>query len=428
MKTDIPEYFEVDNAAQIFVAINSLKETTMSRIALTIDKPVDREKLKAALADVIKRFPYFQVYLHKRFFKYIFKRTRDIPPVEEDSRWTNRYVELEKNRFPFRIKIKNSTIAVELSHIISDGYGTLVLLLSLTARYFELNGISIEDSPLIRRPEGHIEEEEWKCGFRQTFPLKGPPQKIQTPAYIPSGEMIPVEKYYSTRIIMDLNEVRTISRNMNVTLNVYLSAVYTAAIQEIFIEDIKEGKTRSDLPLRIQIPVNLRKYYPTKTMRNFSYIYSPVFYVKETPFTFKEIVTLIADDIRHERHSRSIEHQISRNLRAENNFFFRILPRPVKKILFKIFYHIFARRLFSGVLTNLGDIELPPAMAQHVVSFDILPCNSPVPGRNTAVFSYKGKLEINIGSSVNDLRLENKIDALLTELGIEHEIIYKRDN
>ncbi len=427
MAVKVPHTFEVDNAAQIFVAINSFKETTMSRIALTLDRKIDKRILQQALNDTMQRFPYYQVYLRKRFFKYVFEHTDDKPEVEQDTKWTNRYVDFEKDHFPFRVKTQGATIALELSHVISDGYGTLVFLLSLTARYLHLNGISVEESPFIKYPDDEIVEGEWKCGFRQTFTGKGPPQKLQKPAYIPSGEMISVEKYYSTRIIMDLKQIRTLARNMNVTLNVYIAAIYTAAIQKLFFDDIKHQIANPNRPIRIQIPVNLRRYYPTVTMRNFSYLYSPVFYIKGSPRSFQEIVHIIADDIRHERHTKSIEHQIARNLRAENNFFFKILPRPLKTSLFKLFYHIFARSLFSGVITNLGNISLPPSMEEHIKSFDILPCNSPVPGRNTALFSYKGKLEMNIGSSVNDLRLENAVTEILTELNIKHEVIYKRD-
>ncbi len=427
MSNKIPRFFEVDNAAQIFVAINSLKETTISRIALNLDSPVNKNRLEQAMRDRLKRFPFFQVYLKKHFFDYYFEHTDDIPVIEDDSRWTNRYINFEAGNFPFKLKTKGKTIALELSHILSDGYGTLVFLLSIVAKYFELEGVSIEDFPLIKTEESPASNEEWECGFRNTFNKKGPPQKLQSKAYIPTGEMIPVEKYYSTRFLMDLEEVRTLARSMNVTLNVYVAGIYTAALQELYLEDRASNKVSSTLPLRIQIPVNLRKYYPTKTLRNFSYIYSPVFHIKDKALNFSEIVHSIAEQIRHERHSHSVEHQIARNLRAERNPFFRFLPRTLKKLLFKLFYHIFARSLYSGVLSNLGDIKLPPALEKHIESFDIIPCNSPVPGRNTAIFSYKGKLEMNIGSSVNDLRLENKIEDQLTELGIHYEVVFKRD-
>ena len=423
----VPRFIPIDNAAQIFVSINSKKETTMSRIALTLKQPIIKEQLNKALINVITVFPFYQVYLKKQFFDYIFERTNDLPIIEEDTKWTNRYIDFNKKRFPFKIKFKERTIALEMSHILSDGYGTLSFLLSLTSEYLRISNLETGTSPLIKKPGDKILEEEWECAFRKNFSKKGPKVKMSPSAYIPKGEMISVEKYFSTRIIMDLEKVRSKARKNNVTLNVYMSAVYAFALQGMYLEEIEKGNIKSTLPIRLQIPVNLRKDFPTKSLRNFSYLYSPSFNIIKGKYSFSELIELISMAIRHERHSDSIKNQVSRNLRAENILFFKILPRALKQLLFRVFYHLFARSQYSGVLTNMGDIKLPSNLEKEIESFDIIPCNSPVPGRNTALFSYKGKLEINIGSSCNDLNLENKIIKKLEELSIEYKVIYKRD-
>ncbi|MCK5154271.1 MAG: hypothetical protein KAQ93_07925 [Spirochaetales bacterium] len=428
MTNTVPMLIPIDNAAQIFVSINSKKETTMSRIALSLNQPIDKKLLDEALINVIKVFPFFQVYLKKQFFDYIFKRTNDLPVIEDDTKWTNRYINFNNNKFPFRIKVKNNTIAVELSHILSDGFGTLSLLLSLTSEYLRISNYEPGESPLIKKPGDKIENEEWECAFRNNFSKKGPSVKINPSAYIPKGEMISVEKYYSTRIVMDLDKVRKLARNYNVTLNVYMSSIYAFALQGMYLEEIEDEKIKKTLPIRLQIPVNLRKDYPTKCLRNFSYLYSPSFNIENGAYSFPEIIEKISQAIRHERHSGSIKNQVSRNLRAESNLFFRLLPRAIKQLMFRIFYHLFARSQYSGVVTNMGEIKLPSELEKIVESFDIIPCNSPVPGRNTALFSFKGKLEMNIGSSCSDLNLENKIIKKLKELSIEHEVIYKRED
>jgi NRPS condensation-like uncharacterized protein len=427
MQNIVPRFIPVDNAAQIFVAINSKKETTMSRIALTLKHPIDLNLMNDALKKIIKAFPFFQVYLRKHFFNYVFERTDDLPIIEKDTKWTNRYINFEQDKFPFKIKVLGSTIALEMSHIITDGYGTLSFLLSLTNEYLRSLNYEIESNPIIKLHGDSIIPEEWQCAFRKIFPQKGPSVKMNPQAYIPKGEMISVKKYYSTRIIMNLKELQTKARKLNVTLNIYVSAIYTYALQEMFIEDIADGTTKPNIPIRIQIPVNLRKDYPTKSLRNFSYLYSPSFNIFENKHSFPELVEKMSSEIRHERHTDSLKNQISRNLRAENNIFFKLLPRVIKKILFKVLYHLFARSQYSGVLTNMGDIKLPPTMENLIESFDIIPCNSPVPGRNTALYSFNGKLEMNIGSSCNDLRLETKIINQMKELSIEYKVIYKRD-
>ena len=81
MNHTVPRFIPVDNAAQIFVSINSRRETTLSRISLTLKDPVNLELLNTALYKVIKLFPFFQVYLKKHFFNYVFERTDKIPVI-----------------------------------------------------------------------------------------------------------------------------------------------------------------------------------------------------------------------------------------------------------------------------------------------------------------------------------------------------------
>ncbi len=427
---EIPIRFPLDNAAQIFVNIVSQGETTLSRIGLVFSEPIERERLQQAIANIIPvRFPYFQVYLKKSFFAYVLKRTEDVPMLEDDSQYANRHVDFHSENFLFRFRTNGENIALEMSHILSDGYGTLVLLLSVCSEYFRLGGVDIDDFPLIFRPEDPINPKEWECGFADVFNTKGPSIKAESQAYIPAGKAIPFDRYYTAQFKLNLDKTRGLARNRKVTLVVLISGIYLWAIQEIYLEDIKSGRAKPGRPLRFQIPVNMRKDYPTKSMKNFSYLYSPSYRMKSTEDAkdIEEIIQFIADEIRHERHGHHVENQIRRNLRVTSSPLYKYMPRIIKERVLAFFYQFFARGLFSGVLTSLGEVRLPPGIEERVKSVEILACNSPAPGRNTTMFSYKGQLEINIGSTVDDLRLEDKIAGKLKEMGLDFELQKKRE-
>jgi len=148
--------------------------------------------------------------------------------------------------------------------------------------------------------------------------------------------------------------------------------------------------------------------------------------VDQGAHSLRELIHLISDQVRHERHTRSVEAQIARNLRMEGQWFLRKTPRLLKDLIFNTAYTLLARRMFTGVLTNLGEMTPPPGVDGRVLDFDILPCNTPAPGRNSALYSYRGHLEMNIGSSVRDLRLEEAVLGKLRELGVEWEVHYHR--
>ena len=307
MSDTVPFHIPIDNAAQIFISNYSKKETTMSRVALTLKNPVDKERLESALKTIIKRFPVFQVYLKNRFFNFFLERTDDIPEIENDTEWPNKYVDFKNKKFLFRIKVKSHTLAVECSHILSDGFGTMSFLFSLIAEYLKLEGIIAGESVFIKKIEDQIVNEEWECAYRKLFSREGPSLSVPKPAYFPRAEAISEEKYFNTRIIMDLETMRNLSKKHKVTLNVYMSAVYTLALQEMYLEEGRAGRVKLKKPIRLEIPVNLRKDYPTTCLRNFSYIYSPEFDLRKKEYSFEEIIRKIAEDIIHERHSGSIE-------------------------------------------------------------------------------------------------------------------------
>lgn len=397
---------------------------------MIMKETVDRERLQQAIANVIpKRFPYFQVYLKKTFFAYVFERTEDIPKVEDDSRYTNRYVDFHNEKFLYLFRTDGTNIALEMSHIISDGYGTMVLLLSVTAEYLRLGGIEVEDSPQFFRPDDPIDPREWACAYAENFNSKGPAIKAEKPAFIPAGDAINFDHYFTTRLHLDVEKTRSMARDRKVTLVVFMSGIYMWAIQELYLKGMREGKAKPGLPLRFQIPVNLRRDYPTKSLKNFSYIYSPVFTISkpDEQKDVEDMINFIAEEIRHERHGHVVENQVRRNVQLTSNPLYKYMPRFIKERLLAWFYQLFARGLYSGVLTSLGDVQLPEGISEQVAAMDILACNSPAPGRNSTMFSYKGLLEINIGSTVNNMELEDLIVGKIKEMGLGVDLIHKRE-
>ncbi|MCG8454154.1 MAG: hypothetical protein MI717_13345 [Spirochaetales bacterium] len=428
--SDLPHRFPVDNAAQIFVNIVSEGETTLSRIAFEMTETVDKDRLQQALENVLPhRFPYFQVYLRPATFSYVLERTTDLPQVEEDSHYTNRMVDFHSDRFLFRVRTNGKNIALELSHILSDGYGTLVLLYTLCAEYLRLGGVKVDDHPLIYDVNGGVNPQEWECPYTREFSSKGPHVSTPGSAYLPTGEGIPLSRYYNTRYSLNLEAVREKARGHRATVSVFLSGLYFWALQELRCEDVRNGVVKGLRPLRLQVPVNLRKDYPVISMKNFSYVYTVEWKPQsaEDTLSLEDSIAKVAEGIRHERHTHSVENQIRRNLRASQNFFFRFLPRSIKEFFLGVFYKIFARELFSGVLTSLGEIRFPSGMDEAIERVDILACNSPVPGRNSTCFGFRGKLEMSIGSTIKDLRLEQKIEEGLHQLGLSFDADYKRE-
>ena len=129
-------WFRLDNAALVFPAIAGRRHTTIFRISISLKEPVDVARLDAALERMAKRTPYFQVELRRGVFWYLFETNRAIPRVMPDSRHPNMDFRIRgPGRFPYRVRAYRNRIALEVSHILTDGTGALRFLRSLVAEY-----------------------------------------------------------------------------------------------------------------------------------------------------------------------------------------------------------------------------------------------------------------------------------------------------
>ena len=55
------------------------------------------------LHELLKDFLFFRGHLKKQFLDYVFERTDDVPVIDDDTQWTNRYVDFKAGYFPFRV-------------------------------------------------------------------------------------------------------------------------------------------------------------------------------------------------------------------------------------------------------------------------------------------------------------------------------------
>ena len=166
MDDSVPYRIPVDNVARVFIPSFSIEETTFSRIAVRLKDDVDRTRLQEVLEKVILRFPYFQVYLESGLFGYVLRRTDDIPSVIADQGKPNRYSNLLQKCLMFRVKAGGNTVAVETSHILTDGFGTMSFLATLLSEYMKAGGSDVGSSALIKRLDQPVPGEEWRCAFR----------------------------------------------------------------------------------------------------------------------------------------------------------------------------------------------------------------------------------------------------------------------
>lgn len=109
------------------------------------------------------------------------------------------------------------------------------------------------------------------------------------------------------------------AREHQVSLTVYLTAVYLYSLQTIHNMLPAFRKRTSGKIIRIEVPVNLRRMFPSRTIRNFSVYVMPGIDLCLGHYTFDEVVKTVYHQMTLETDKKLIGKMISRNVGGEKH-------------------------------------------------------------------------------------------------------------
>lgn len=386
----------LDNAAKIFPAVTGPRLTHLFRLATNFDHPVDSQALTRALHAVWPRFPSFGVRLRPGLFWYSLVEESSVPRIFPES--TSPQLAFQKKyRTPHLVRVRcfESRLAVEFSHVVTDGVGALVFLKALTAEY--LHQVGVEVDPSLRRLGHRPDPGEDSDDFQSLYDPGFPRYKTWDRAYLPTWPLLPKGQYAVTTGRMAASEVLGRARDAGATLTEYLSATLLAAFQDTFLALPPGARRRRARPLRLVLPVNLRPVFGSRTLRNFFIVVPVEIDLRLGEYTFEEILRNVHHQLQAEMDPKLLRKQIVRNLRGELNPLARLLPLPVKKLVLTSVFGSYERR-HTASLSNLGRAPGLPG----VRSLDFSPPPSPFCRVNVGVVTVGDTLSVTFGNtSVN---------------------------
>lgn len=362
-------WFRVDNAANLYAA-NIFKDWNRTfRSAVIIDENVKPEILQKALEDTVKRFPSFSVKIKQGLFWSYFEKTEAAPVVVKDEYMPYRSIQLEGTDRPaFRVSYYKNRIAMETFHSVTDGAGNTVFFSSLLARYFELQGETINHT--FSRSVHDQPKESEVCDEYVKRAVPGVKAKVlsSAPSYLNENN---AEKDFALVIsgLFRIEELKAAAKKYGLTVNEY----FVANLIYMFIQ-CDENPIEKDI--RVSVPINLRKYFPTDNVRNFTYMESIDFNPHgRRDVSFEEICESIRGQLAGKSSKNELLNQISGNVAAQNRLITSIVPYPIKKIFLRNSYKK-SQNSYTTFLSNMGVVDHSPEVNRHIVrSESALGCN-----------------------------------------------------
>jgi hypothetical protein len=178
-----------------------------------------------------------------------------------------------------------------------------------------------------------ILKEEFEDSYNRYFGEDIPPMVKQSRAFHLPFSLKPIPRFDVLNVILSLKEVKKIAAENTANISIYLISIYLFILQEICENLNSISRYKKNSKLRIQVPVNLRNIYPSKTMRNFSLFVMPQIDLWLGHYTFDEIIKTVYHQIHLETDEKLINKNIARNVGYEKKIYIRGIPLFLKSMV-----------------------------------------------------------------------------------------------
>ena len=408
---------KLDNAAKIYPAARTKQWSNVFRLSVTLTEPVDVSVLQAALDTTVLRFPTIAARLRWGLFWYYLQQLEAAPQVRKEYSHPLAYKHpRESRRCAFRVIVYENRIAVELFHCLTDGNGALVFLKTLVAQYLRLKyqlEIPCTHGVLDCRQAPAPEELE-DSFLKYAGPVSA--SRKDSDAWHFHGTKEPGVQLNLICFHLDVQEVLEKAHANHTTLTGFLCAVLMQAVLRLQEERVPRVSRRK--PVKVLIPVNLRKLFPSKTLRNFVLYTIPELDPRLGHYDFEEICRIVTLKMQTEITPKQMSRMIAVNVGSERNMAVRLIPLPLKNLVMKAVFTAVGERKSFMSLSNLGAVQVPEEMKPYITRLDFILGPQASAPHNCGVLSWGNDLYLNFIRNIRETGLEQHVFRVLQELGL----------
>jgi len=415
-------WFRLDNSGKIFPEVSNHRETNVFRVGVSLTEKIDKDLLQLAVDGILNRYPMFKVKLKKGLFWSYFDYNSKPFIVEELKHYVCGEIHPKKNNsYLFRVMYRNKDIVIEMFHSLADGAGVIMLLKALTYEYLVLAGKDIKPDNLVPTKNQRPMAEEYEDANSKFYDPKNKKHVPEKRAYRIKGTYLSEDLTGLISGTISTSKILQLARENNLTITEYLAALMMYTIYNTQIR--YRGHIKSNqAPVKIFVPVNLRKHFPSNTLRNFSNFVKTDLVMTEDDITFENLLAHVKERFEKGMTKSELIRKMSENVAFEKNVLLRFTPYFLKKYALKIGYNMLGMKLNTMSLTNIGRIDFPESMEPYIVDVTAAVYAGKFNTLNCSIVSYKDKFKITFTRSIIETTIEREFFRHFTDLGFDVEI------
>ncbi len=399
-------WYKLDNVAFYYASLRTKKRPTVFRFSCELKDEIDKHYLLIALKETIKEYPNFHVTLKSGFFWFYLEESSQDIKVEQESKPICHRIIYDDNDLLYEVTYYKNRINLEMSHVLSDGRGALEffkLLVSNYVKYHYKKNIKVDNnsSELDRVEDSYdkyFKKSEKEVAHRKNiYHYKAPALKDTTRFY---------------EVHSDLSKTLELAHKYNTSLTGYLVSVLIYSI-------LKEYKVSDyDKLIKIEIPVDLRGFYNSNSLKNFFGMIAIDFRPSKGNLEFDEIVKVVNMEMKDRLTIEKLESRTNKMVSFQKLIAARMLPLFIKEIGMRII-ESFTSKLRTTNLSNVGSVKFDKETEKYVKSVIALTSTSDF---QFTIVSNKNDLCIGISSIFKYNNVVRNYVRYLKENGVDISI------
>lgn len=410
MKQKKARWRKLDNAAKLYSASSNKKDTRVFRFYCELKEQVQSELLQQALDQTVETFPTFLMVLRKGLFWHYLEPCNLRPVVKEEYKepCSRLYIRDKKNLL-FEVTYYQKRINFEVFHVLTDGTGATEFLKELVKNYLYLAHKEEGLEQVSLQPEDMTVQDQEDDSFLKYYSKdQKRPKKRKLHAFQIRRKKKDGNRLHVHESIVSVQAILKRSRELGVSMTIFLTAIYMMAIHE---EMSKMQKKRSVI---LMVPVNLRKFFPSTSMLNFFNWIEPGYDFATQDGSFEAVLNHTKAFFEAELTKEKMSAHISELLALELHPILRLAPLELKNLCIQAGAK-FSEKNVTAIFSNMSAVKMPESYVPYIERFGVY---TNTPKMELCLCSFQDKLSFAFTSRYDTENIERNFYRLLKEQGI----------
>ena len=398
----------LDNAAKLFSAASSPKDTRVFRFYCELKEEVKEEILQEALNQTIQKYPVFLSVMRKGLFWHYLEKSELRPVVREEYKepCSSLYVR-DKKTLLFEVTYYKKRINFEVFHALTDGTGATEFLRELVKNYLYL--IHEEDLEPVELSNQYLtvkdqEDDSFSRYYDPDFPRKKK-KKIRAVQIKKGGKGY--EELQINEASMSVKELLGIAREKKVSMSVLLTAAFICAIHE------EMSRMQEKKPVILMVPVNLRKIFPSDSMLNFFGYIEPGYQFGGGKDSFEDVLEAVRLYFQENLSKEHMAGRMNELIAIEKHKILKWAPLELKNRCIRAGAKM-AEQEVTAVLSNMSVVKMPEDYAQYIEKFGVYTSTNRT---ELCICSFQDTLSLGFTSRYDSTNIQRNFYRILKELG-----------